>query len=25
VGIVLANRRSTDCGAGVDYCANTGL
>ena len=25
VGVVLANRRSTDCGAGVDYCANTGL
>jgi tetratricopeptide (TPR) repeat protein len=25
VGVVLANRKSTDCGAGVDYCANTGL
>jgi tetratricopeptide (TPR) repeat protein len=25
VGVVLANRKATDCGPGVDYCANTGL
>jgi tetratricopeptide (TPR) repeat protein len=25
VGVVLATRRSADCGVGVDYCANTGL
>ena len=25
VGVVLATRKSPDCGAGVDYCANTGL
>jgi tetratricopeptide (TPR) repeat protein len=25
VGAVLASRRSPDCGAGVDYCASTGL
>jgi tetratricopeptide (TPR) repeat protein len=25
VGALLATRRSPDCGAGVDYCANTGL
>ena len=25
VGIALATRKSADCGAGVDYCANTGL
>jgi tetratricopeptide (TPR) repeat protein len=25
VGVVLANRKTTDCGPGVDYCANTGL
>jgi tetratricopeptide (TPR) repeat protein len=25
VGVVLANRKATDCGPGVDFCANTGL
>jgi tetratricopeptide (TPR) repeat protein len=25
VGIALASRKTSDCGAGVDYCANTGL
>jgi tetratricopeptide (TPR) repeat protein len=25
VGVVLATRKSADCGGGVDYCANTGL
>ena len=25
VGVVLATRKSPDCGGGVDYCANTGL
>jgi iron complex outermembrane receptor protein len=25
VGVVLATRKPTDCGPGVDYCANTGL
>ena len=25
VGIALISRKSPDCGAGVDYCANTGL
>jgi tetratricopeptide (TPR) repeat protein len=24
-GVVLANRKASDCGPGVDYCANTGL
>ena len=25
VGVVLATRKSPDCGGGIDYCANTGL